>query len=56
MVICPIALAVHCTKCPFVKFCPAKTIIGDFGKTDSKSANNDAAKEDTKPADKPGDS
>lgn len=34
MVICPIALAVHCTGCPFVKFCPAKTILGDYGKTE----------------------
>jgi len=32
MVICPIALAVHCTGCPFVKFCPAKTFLGDYGK------------------------
>lgn len=30
MVICPIALAVHCTGCPLVKFCPAKRILGDF--------------------------
>ncbi|MBK7836779.1 MAG: hypothetical protein IPP97_26475 [Candidatus Obscuribacter sp.] len=33
MTLCPIALMVHCTGCPLVKFCPAKTIIGDFGKT-----------------------
>lgn len=32
MVICPIALAVHCTGCPFFKFCPAKTTLGDYGK------------------------
>jgi hypothetical protein len=32
MVICPIALVVHCSGCPIVKICPAKTIIGDFGK------------------------
>lgn len=32
MVICPIARAVHCTGCMLVKFCPAKTILGDFGK------------------------
>lgn len=32
MIICPIAMAVHCTGCPLVKFCPAKTILGDFGK------------------------
>lgn len=33
MTLCPIALMVHCTGCPLVKFCPAKTIIGDYGKT-----------------------
>ena len=32
MVICPIALIVHCSGCPIVKVCPAKTIIGDYGK------------------------
>jgi hypothetical protein len=32
MVICPIALAVHCTGCPLVKFCPLKTVLGDYGK------------------------
>jgi hypothetical protein len=37
MVICPIARAVHCTGCPLVKFCPAKTILGDYGKTDESS-------------------
>ncbi len=31
MTLCPIALAVHCTGCPIVKVCPAKTIIGDYG-------------------------
>jgi len=39
MVICPIALAVHCTGCPLVKICPAKTILGDYGKEEGKSAN-----------------
>ena len=34
MVICPIALAVHCTGCPFFKFCPAKTTLGDYKKGD----------------------
>lgn len=38
MVICPIAIAVHCTGCPLVKFCPAKTILGDFGKQPSAGA------------------
>ncbi len=30
MTICPIALAVHCKGCPLVKFCPAKSLLGDF--------------------------
>lgn len=34
--ICPIARAVHCTGCFLVKICPAKTILGDYGKTESK--------------------
>lgn len=32
MTLCPVALAVHCVGCPIVKVCPAKTIIGDYGK------------------------
>lgn len=36
MTVCPIALVVHCTGCPLVKFCPAKTILGDFGKHQPK--------------------
>ena len=30
MVLCPVALAVGCRKCPIVAVCPAKTIIGDY--------------------------
>ena len=49
MVICPIALAVHCTGCPFVKFCPAKTVLGDYGKesdkADSAQADSGSASE-----------
>jgi hypothetical protein len=29
MVLCPVALAVGCKKCPVFKVCPAKEIIGD---------------------------
>ncbi|MBK9062670.1 MAG: hypothetical protein IPL89_05670 [Acidobacteria bacterium] len=29
MVLCPIALAVGCKKCPIFSFCPVKTVIGD---------------------------
>lgn len=46
MTLCPIALAVHCTGCPIVKVCPAKTIIGDFdaGKS-GKPTGNDRPKD-----------
>jgi hypothetical protein len=55
MVICPIALAVHCTGCPLVKICPVKTILGDFGKTPKESKvaeSNDKEKDEPKKASK----
>jgi hypothetical protein len=50
MVICPIARAVHCTGCALVKFCPAKTFLGDYGKTETKpvSTGSDSEKTTTK--------
>ena len=30
MVLCPIALAVGCEKCPAFKVCPLKGVIGDY--------------------------
>ncbi len=32
MVVCPIALAIGCLKCPIFKTCPVKGIIGDYKK------------------------
>jgi hypothetical protein len=29
MILCPIAIAVGCKKCPAFKMCPLKTVIGD---------------------------
>jgi len=29
MVICPVAIAVGCKKCPIFKICPATTTLGD---------------------------
>ncbi|MEP7157282.1 MAG: hypothetical protein ABI905_15985 [Betaproteobacteria bacterium] len=29
MVICPVAIAVGCKKCPVFSVCPAKSLIGD---------------------------
>jgi hypothetical protein len=43
MVICPIALAVHCTGCPLVKVCPLKTILGDYGKEETRSPSQQTA-------------
>lgn len=30
MTLCPIALVAGCTKCPIVKLCPLKTVLGNF--------------------------
>ena len=41
MVICPVAIAVGCKKCPVFKVCPLTTVIGDQkapAKADSKTA------------------
>jgi hypothetical protein len=35
MVVCPIALAVGCKKCPIVSVCPVKSIIGDYKKEEA---------------------
>ena len=34
MVICPVAIAVGCKKCPIFKVCPVKGVIGDYKKPD----------------------
>ena len=49
MVICPIAKAVHCTGCLLVKFCPAKTILGDYGKEIEKWSRQDTDAHGDKP-------
>lgn len=55
MVICPIARAVHCTGCPFFKFCPVKSALGDYGKENlDKSSSQTAAKDNQGPEEKPG--
>lgn len=33
MTLCPIAIAITCRKCPIVKVCPVKTVIGDYAET-----------------------
>lgn len=47
MVICPVALAVGCKKCPVFSICPATTLIGDqkpAAKASEKTADAPAAK------------
>jgi hypothetical protein len=41
MVLCPVALAVGCKKCPIFSVCPVKGVIGDYKKPEP---------EDTRPA------
>ena len=48
MTVCPIALAVHCSGCPIVKVCPAKTVLGDHGKYPPPGESEDKS---SKPAD-----
>lgn len=43
MVLCPIALAVGCRKCPIFSACPVKSIIGDY-KPDPEATQSPAVK------------
>ncbi|MGH8122273.1 MAG: hypothetical protein ACREPT_05830 [Rudaea sp.] len=42
MVLCPVAIAVGCRKCPVFNVCPAKGIIGDY-KADVPAGKKTAA-------------
>ena len=42
MVICPVAIAVGCKKCPVFGICPVKSIIGDY-KPDEKDTKRTAS-------------
>ena len=37
MVLCPVALAVGCKKCPVFAVCPAKSLIGDYKPEEDKA-------------------
>jgi hypothetical protein len=39
MVLCPVAIAVGCKKCPVFGICPVKGIIGDYKKEDDVPSN-----------------
>jgi len=44
MVICPVALAVGCRKCPIFSFCPVKGVIGDYKEGAAAAAKKPGAK------------
>ena len=43
MVLCPVALAVGCGKCPVFAICPAKGWIGDYRPEEAKAGKGDTA-------------
>ena len=44
MVLCPVALAVGCKRCPVFSICPAKSVIGDYKPDAGASGNKPAGK------------
>jgi len=38
MVLCPIAIAVGCKRCPAFSICPVKSVIGDYKPGDKPEA------------------
>jgi hypothetical protein len=48
VVLCPVAVAVGCKKCPVFNVCPAKSIIGDQPKSGEKAAAEAKGKDKVK--------
>ncbi len=44
MVLCPVAIAVGCRKCPVFTICPVKGVIGDYKKEGDAPAKTAAGK------------
>ncbi|MBL8502017.1 MAG: hypothetical protein JNL78_01160 [Rhodocyclaceae bacterium] len=44
MTLCPIALVAGCQKCPALKICPLKGVVGDFPKPEAAKPKPSAAK------------
>jgi hypothetical protein len=42
MVLCPVAIAVGCKKCPVFGVCPVKSLIGDY-KPDARDSKKAAS-------------
>lgn len=43
MVLCPVAIAVGCRKCPIFSVCPVKGVIGDYKKPEAPDTRPPAA-------------
>jgi len=43
MVLCPVALAVGCRKCPIFSVCPVKSVIGDYKPEEDAKAKSAAS-------------
>ena len=48
MTLCPIAIVAGCDKCPALKVCPLKGIIGDYKKPLATKAQQHAQKGNSK--------
>jgi hypothetical protein len=46
MTLCPVALAVGCKKCPIVRMCPVKGLIGDYEPQKSAGSASSQSKND----------
>lgn len=44
MVLCPVAIAVGCRKCPIFTICPVKSVIGDYKKGTNAAATTAGGK------------
>lgn len=44
MVLCPVAIAVGCRKCPIFTICPVKGVIGDYKKGGHEAAKTAGGK------------
>ena len=44
MTLCPIAIVAGCQKCPALKICPLKGVLGDYRKPEEAKPKPSAAK------------
>ena len=44
MTLCPIAIVAGCQKCPALKICPLKGVLGDYQKPEEKPTKQPARK------------